>query len=404
MKMKFTRYLSERSYGMQYRFLGNTDLRVSELGLGCEYLEPQPWEIFSSVINQAMDRGINIMDAFMPHPHARDMLGRVLANGKRQQMILQTHLGAIMEGNQYKQSHDLEKSKIYIQDFFKRCHTDYIDILMLHFVDTPLHKQEIFNYGLVEYAQKLKEAGVVRYIGMSSHDANISAEIVKTGILDVLMFSSNIAFDMMPAEYELDSYLFKDEFYQQQNSYSIDPQRAELYRLCAQQGVGITVMKPLAAGRLLDEKRSPFGKAMTVPQCIRYCLDRPAVASTLVGVSNEAELHDMLRYLDSSEEELDYSFIYSSPKVSLEGKCMYCNHCLPCPANINIGKVTKYLDLATDAPADSPIFKHYEALEHSASDCIACHSCEPRCPFHVPVVENMERAKEIFGYIYPPCK
>lgn len=381
---------------MKYRFLGSTDLCVSELGLGCEYLEPQPWEVFSRVIHQAMEQGINIMDAFMPHPHARDMLGRVLAGGKRKDMVLQIHLGAIMEGDQYKQSHDLEKSRRYIQDFFTRCHTDYIDILMLHFVDTPQHKREVFDHGLVEYAQRLKESGAVRYIGMSGHDANIAADMVKTGILDVLMFSSNIAFDMMPAGYELDSYLFKDEFYQRQDFYAIDPQRAGLYRLCAQQGVGITVMKPLAAGRLLDPRRSPFGRAMTVPQCIHYCLDRPAVASTLVGVSSETELIDMLRYLEATQEELDYSFVYSSPKVSLAGKCMYCNHCLPCPQSINIGKVTKYLDLASGVPADSPIFQHYAALEHTAADCIACRACEARCPFHVPVVENMTKAREVF--------
>jgi len=381
---------------MRYRSLGRTGLMVSELGLGCEYLEPQPWETFSAVIEQAMANGINIMDAFMPHPYARDMLGKVLI-GKREKMILQTHVGAIMEGNQYKQSHNLEKSKKYINDFLVRCHTDYIDILMLHFVDTPKHRDEVYDGGLLEYAQELKRQGVARFIGMSSHDAVTSVEIVKTGILDVLMFSTNLAFDMMPAECELDNILFRDEAYDQQETFRIDPKRAELYRLCTQMGVGITAMKPLAAGRLLDAKRSPFRRALTVPQCVRYCLDRPGVASALVGVSNLRELEDLLSYLDSSEEKLDYSFIANAPKISADGSCMYCNHCLPCPTGINIGMVTKYYDLAVGIPKGSPVFEHYSRLEHHASECIACRACETRCPFHVPVVENMIKAKKMFG-------
>ena len=45
----------------------------------------------------------------------------------------------------------------------------------------------------------------------------------------------------------------------------IDPIRNRLYRTCEAKGIGITVMKSLAAGVLLDEKRSPFGMALSVP-------------------------------------------------------------------------------------------------------------------------------------------
>ena len=40
---------------------------------------------------------------------------------------------------------------------------------------------------------------------------------------------------------------------------------------------------------------------------------------------------------------------------------------------------------------------HYQALSATAADCIACGGCETRCPFGVPVVERMEKAKALLG-------
>ncbi|MBP3293708.1 MAG: 4Fe-4S dicluster domain-containing protein, partial [Clostridia bacterium] len=80
------------------------------------------------------------------------------------------------------------------------------------------------------------------------------------------------------------------------------------------------------------------------------------------------------------------------------GNCMYCNHCLPCPAKIDIAAVGKYLDLVEldGRPADS-VRQHYGALEHTAESCIACGACEKRCPFDVKVIERMQRAVQVFG-------
>ena len=60
---------------------------------------------------------------------------------------------------------------------------------------------------------------------------------------------------------------------------------AALYGACEENGVSITVMKTLGAGQLLNEKSSPFGKALTVPQCIHYALSQPGVSSALIGCS-----------------------------------------------------------------------------------------------------------------------
>jgi predicted aldo/keto reductase-like oxidoreductase len=154
-------------------------------------------------------------------------------------------------------------------------------------------------------------------------------------------------------------------------------------------------MKPLGAGRLLDERTSPFERALTVPQCIQYCLDRPAVLSCMVGADSVENLKALAAYYDTSGEERDYSFIAGMHFEKMLGKCVYCNHCLPCPSSIDIARVHKFLDLAQ--VGDELARQHYLALEHKAGDCIECGSCEDNCPFQVAVREKMKEAVALFG-------
>lgn len=121
-------------------------------------------------------------------------------------------------------------------------------------------------------------------------------------------------------------------------------ERAEVYKRCEKDGVGITVMKPFSGGQLLDAKQSPFGKALTPFQCIRYCFDKPGVLAVLPGAQSVSEVDELLSYYDRTEEELDYSVISSFAPPQANGKCVYCNHCKPCPVGIDICFVILELD------------------------------------------------------------
>ncbi|MCD8161896.1 MAG: 4Fe-4S dicluster domain-containing protein [Synergistaceae bacterium] len=77
---------------------------------------------------------------------------------------------------------------------------------------------------------------------------------------------------------------------------------------------------------------------------------------------------------------------------------MYCGHCAPCPAGIDVAAVTKFLCLAkAQGAVPETVREHYAALPHKAQDCLECGACESRCPFGVPVIENMRQAKAVFG-------
>ena len=132
----------------------------------------------------------------------------------------------------------------------------------------------------MEYVRQLKAEGKIRHIGMSSHNPAVAKMAALQGEIEMILFSVNPAFDMLPPTEDLDQY-FSGNYENSHNG--IAPEREELYKLCEQNGVGITVMKGFAGGRLFDARTSPFGAALTPVQCLHYALTRPGVASVMAG-------------------------------------------------------------------------------------------------------------------------
>ena len=382
---------------MKLNRLGATDLYVSEVGLGCEHLEKKEEAVVLSVVGEAIDLGINVMDVFMPEPNVRTYIGKAL-KGRRDKVIVQGHIGAAWQNGQYLRTRDEKINKTYFEDLLTRLQTDYMDIGMLHFIDTIEDWETVLHGPVMEYARKLKGQGVIRALGMSSHNATVSLAAVQSGLIDVLMFSLNPAFDLLPEGTDLES-LFKKDSYQQKGLLGMNPVREQLYRACESNGVGITVMKGFGAGTLLHADASPFRMALTPCQLLQYALERPGVGSVLVGCRTPDEVRKAAAFETATEAEKDYSAILGAlDAYAMTGRCMYCNHCLPCPSNIDIAQVNKYLDLASgqkEVPAS--LQDHYDALSAHAGDCIACGQCEERCPFAVPVIRRMEEAQALFG-------
>ena len=380
---------------MQYRPIGNTGLSASIIGLGAEHIDSKPYEFVEEVIHAALEQGINMMDVFMPGDTVRSNIGKALA-GNREKMMIQGHIGSVDLSQQYDMSRDLEICRRYFDKLLTCLDTDYIDFGMLFFLDSDTDIDAIFDNGIVAYAQDLKRQGVVRALGASAHNPATAKRIVESGVIELLMFSINPAFDLMAGSSDIVAMMGADYAGM---VHSFDPARAELYRLCESKGVAITVMKTLGAGKLLSAEHTPFAKSMTTAQCIHYALSRPAVVSALVGCQSREHVLDVVRYLTLSDEEKDYAAIISSVKRDFRGSCVYCNHCLPCPSEINIAMLHKYLDIALLDEKNIPpsIRQHYKELPAHASDCMACGSCEERCPFGVSVPVNMKRAAYIFG-------
>ena len=380
---------------MERRRLGKTGLMVSEVGFGGEWLERHSAEECAALLDHAEKAGINILDCWMSEPKVRTNIGKALA-GRREKWFIQGHVGSTWQEGQYVRTRDVMKCREAFEDLLERLQTDYVDLGMIHYVDKEEDWEAILAGPYLDYVKELKACGKIRHVGLSTHNPVIGLLAARSGIVEMILFSINPAFDLMPPTDEIDNY-FVEEY--EGGLAGIDPARAEFYKVCEQQDVGLTVMKPFAGGRLFDEKRSPFGVRLTAAQCIHYCLTRPGVASVLCGYDTVEQIDAAAAYETATQEEKDYaSVLAGAPKHAYKGGCTYCGHCKPCPAEIDIAMVNKLYDLAVMQPeVPASVRQHYFALGHRADECLGCRQCESRCPFGVPVSRRMDEAAALFG-------
>ena len=360
---------------MNYRINRKTGDRISEIGIGSAYMFGAGIDEAVRALRCAVEGGINYFDLAAGDGATFPIWGEALSE-IRKSLYYQIHFGADYTAGTYGWSLDLETIKRSVDKQLKELRTDYIDYGFIHCQDEASDWETYLKNGVYDYILSLKKAGVVRHVGLSSHTPAVIMRIMDDAEIDMLMFSVNPAYDYGQGEYA---------------NGTVD-ERAAVYRRCESEGVGISVMKPFSGGQLLDEKQYPFGQALTPYQCIRYCLDKPGVLTVLPGAKSVKEVESLFAYYDQPEEALDYSVIGTFAPPEAGGKCVYCNHCKPCPMGIDVGLVNKYYDLAR--AGDAMAAEHYRTLEKNASDCVGCGHCDSRCPFSVKQSERMAQIRE----------
>ena len=190
---------------MRYRRLGKTGLMVSEIGFGAEWMERHSPEECRAVLDRAEEHGMNILDCWMSDPRVRDSLGQALA-GRRERWYIQGHIGSTWQGGQYVRTRDVDQCRTAFEDLLARLGTDYIDLGMIHCVDPEADWEGAMNTPFLDYVKELKAKGTIRHIGMSTHNPAMAKRAVEQGLVEMLLFSVNPAFDMHPATDNLDTY------------------------------------------------------------------------------------------------------------------------------------------------------------------------------------------------------
>lgn len=182
---------------MKKRKLGNSDLYVSEIGLGCMSLSTDPKQA-EQIMSTALEQGINYFDTADLYDFGvnEELVGKTLKS-VRSNIILATKVGN--RWNDTKTGWSWDASKSYIKEAVKmsldRLQTDYIDLYQLHGGTMEDSHEEV-----IEAFEELVQEGIIRYYGISSIRPNVIKSFASQSNLVSVMMQYSIL-DRRPEEW-----------------------------------------------------------------------------------------------------------------------------------------------------------------------------------------------------------
>ena len=345
---------------MQYRTLGNTGMEVSVVGLGCAQLGSPDTDYAVSIVQRALDLGINYLDTARSYRDAEIKIGLAM-EGQRERAYISTKTGGRTRDEAWR----------HLEESLQRLKTDYVDNWHMHGLNRGDDLDVRFGPGgALEALIEAKEQGIARHIGASSHHAEVLIEALRRFDLEVILVPMNVV-ERTPLD--------------------------ALLPLCQQRGVGVTIMKPLATGLL------------PAPLALKWLANQPihtAVpgTTTLEELEENAAVGELERFALTGDEAREVMAI----QESLEHvRCRICRACEPeCPQGIRISVI-----LGTDVMYDhyrtmgAETFAAYswsqEAIERdlperektiaAITSCTRCGACESACPYGLPVMEMLPK-------------
>ncbi|MEK4436675.1 aldo/keto reductase [Paenibacillus sp. FSL K6-2862] len=171
---------------MELREYGNTGMKVSTLGFGgSEIGSNVSKQDVETLLNTALDAGLNVIDTAECYGDSEELIGEVLSH-RRDDYYLFTKCGhaAGVDGPDW----DAKVLEQTIDRSLRRLKTEYVDVIHLHSCS-----EEVLRQGaVIEVLQRAKEAGKTRFIGYSG-DTTDALYAIETGVFDSLETSLNIA-------------------------------------------------------------------------------------------------------------------------------------------------------------------------------------------------------------------
>jgi aryl-alcohol dehydrogenase-like predicted oxidoreductase len=301
---------------MKKRQVGNSELYVSEVGLGCMSLGTDESRALH-IVENAIDLGINYLDTADLYDQGlnEEFVGKAIKN-KRDSVILATKVGNKFEPGKQGWIWDPSKRHIKeaVKDSLRRLQTDYIDLYQLHGGTIEDHIDET-----IDAFEDLKTEGVIRYYGISSIRPNVIREYLnRSSIISVMMQYSIL--DRRPEE-EVFS-LLKD------HQVSVFPRGPVAKGLLTDRPLEAAPTSIIEKGYLdysfaeLQEvipqlKEIANGRSLT-EIALQYCLHNPVVASVVTGASKIDQIKDNISAVEASPlTENEISQIKQLTKASI---------------------------------------------------------------------------------------
>jgi predicted aldo/keto reductase-like oxidoreductase len=282
--------------------------------------------------------GINFLDTANGYTTSEERIGKAIA-GRRAELIIATKTGAT----------DRAGAMEHLELSLERLGTDYVDIWQFHAVSTFEDLDRVLGPdGAMEAAQRARDAGKVRHIGITSHSMDVALKATASDQFETIQFPFNVI-TSEPAD--------------------------SLVPLAKEHDVGFIAMKPLAGG-LLDRAEIAFKYLLQFADVVPDPgIEKTAEIDEIVAIVNGPHA---LTATDRSEmermrEELGTRF------------CRRCQYCQPCPEGIPIPSIMNLVSFSKRLTEEQMFSGWVADAVDKARGCVQCGECEEKCPYDLEI-------------------
>ena len=376
---------------MQYTEFGRTGIQVSRLGFGCMRFpsrEVDGKKVFDEeesirMMHRAMELGVNYFDTAPGYCEKQSeiIVGKAL-KGRRDKVYLSTKYPS-----EEASGDDLERK---LETSLKKLDTDYIDFYHMWGISLKTFVERLDTPdGPMARARKLRDAGVIRHISFSFHDAPENMiEIIRRG---------EGVFASVLCQYNL-----------------LDRANEDAIAYAHEQGLGVTIMGPVGGGRLgapskVIQDLLPGKVQSSAEMALRFVMNNRNVNIALSGMSSmdmveeNAAVASNMEPLTQEEEARIAASLEENRRLA-DLYCTGCNYCMSCPKGINIPEIFKMMNYhrvygLTKFARDNyaRIGKEPWLNFQNAAACVQCGACEKKCPQHLHIREQLRAAHEALG-------
>jgi hypothetical protein len=366
----------------QYKRLGSTDIKLSDISFGGSRLRHDP-----ELIQHALARGINYFDTAESYTggSSEETLGKAL-HGKRDKVYLASKGAFGADTRRDEMMRTLEGS-------LQRLRTDYVDVYFIHAVNDV---ERLQNPEFYAFTERAKQQGKLRYVGLSGHGGRLIE------CLDYAIDSSK--FDVMLVAYNFGQ---DPSFFQRMTRgfdfIAVNPDLPRVLRKAKAAGMGVITMKTLRGARL--NSMEPYQKdgATFAQAAFRWVLSNRDVDALVVTMHSSSQVDEFVAASGSvkvTRHDLELLQRYTALHDATYCRPL-CNVCEPaCPEQVQIADVLRHKMYFEDYGAERMAMEGYAKLVHNASACLTCtqQRCLQACPYGLPVPELTRQAHRLLHW------
>ncbi len=347
------------------------EIKLSKLGLGTMRFPRKNDEIDQEQVNEmvkyAFDNGVNYFDTAYVYTGSEVSLGKAIKQLNREDFYIADKMPYWgIDSEEY-----LEKT---FNESLDRLQTDYIDFYLMHSLSkSVIGKMKEFKG--IEYAQKLKAEGKIKYLGFSIHDDYET-------LLEIL--------DLADWDFVQIQYNYLD---------LMDAPGQKGYDELVKRNIPIIIMEPLKGGILSDlpdKLAAPYKElgGSNVSYAFRWLAEQKNIEVILSGMSNLEQLKENIEIFSNlsplnKEEHKAIEEVKENILKYQKVPCTGCAYCMPCPVGVKIPSVfkawnTKAMQEFSDGWVSGGVIDY-----DSAASCVDCKVCMEHCPQRIDIPKKL---------------